>query len=185
MVLDEEIKQAEEQEGEAGGPECRPPPRRGLEDALEAGRGRGEAHLGDAHGVRLGVLRTGKKTGPEFFSFWLSKKKKKREEISSASKKSYHRVQKPVLRLHLAVDARSHRPQGPDALAQGVDAAVVVALEGLWVDLLYDFLERSRLRKKTNGLDTCKQSLSNQLLEFFTPSSSQIALFHTDLLLRA
>lgn len=49
MMLHEEIEQAEEQKGEPGGLERRPLPRRGLENALEARRGRGEAHLGDAH----------------------------------------------------------------------------------------------------------------------------------------
>lgn len=53
MVLDEEVEQAEEQEREARRLDRRPPPRRGLEDALEARRRRREAHLRHAHGVGL------------------------------------------------------------------------------------------------------------------------------------
>jgi hypothetical protein len=54
-----------------------------------------------------------------------------------------------VLRLHLAVDSRGHRPQGPDALPEGVDAAVVLPLEGLRVGLLEEeeFSGRERERE--------------------------------------
>ena len=62
-------------------------------------------------------------------------RRKSRRGRKKEKKLSHHRVQQPVLRLHLAVDARGHRPEGPDALAQGVDAPVVFPLEGLWVDL--------------------------------------------------
>lgn len=49
-----------------------------------------------------------------------------------------HRVEQAVLGLDLAVDALGHRPEGADALAQRVDAPVVVPLERLRVDLLCD-----------------------------------------------
>lgn len=84
------------------------------------------------------------------------KAKAGRKKKTKKRKKTHHRVQQPVLRFDLAVDASGHRPQGPDALAQGVDAPVVVALEGLGVDLLgkkrgfleFFFFSRSGLRKE-------------------------------------
>ena len=62
-------------------------------------------------------------------------RRKQNEEKKTPPSLAHHRVQQPVLRLHLAVDARGHSPQGPDALPQGVDASVVFPLEGLGVDL--------------------------------------------------
>ena len=166
-MLREEVEQAEEQERKPRRLDGRPPPRRRLEDPLEARGRRRESHLGDAHGVGLLL----------FWSTWNSgggkaereekvresereresegvPKIKKRKELrrKTKTKKSDHRVQQPVLRLHLAVDSRGHRPQGPDALPQGVDAAVVLPLEGLRVGLLEEeagfFRERERERKR-------------------------------------
>jgi hypothetical protein len=111
-----------------------------------------------------------------------------------------------VLRLHLAVDSRGHRPQGPDALPEGVDAAVVLPLEGLRVGLLEEeefsgrerereFLRKFRGRgsevegEKSNAIasSSFQRRFSSLSLYLSIYLSLSFSLFsnETDLLLRA